>query len=96
MRSYQDFINMINETLSALSAQLPPPSGVLSHYNPLHMEWDSASCTATLYADSYYFDLNGANNPAAGGAGRARKFEIYFDARLYQLFSTLNAPPPIL
>ena len=91
MRSYQDFINMINKTLLALSAQLPLPNGVLSHYNPLYMEWDTSSCTATLYADSYYFDLNGAFNPAAGGTGRPRKFEIYFDARLYQLFSTLNA-----
>jgi hypothetical protein len=91
VRSYQDFINMINKTLLTLSSQLPLPGGVLSHYNPLYMEWDTSSCTATLYADSYYFDLNGASNPAAGGAGRPREFEIYFDARLYQLFSTLNA-----
>ena len=91
VRSYQDFINMINNSLADLSRLLPIPDGVLSHYNPLYMEWDNSSCTATLYADSYYFDLNGAWNPATGGAGRARKFEIYFDARLYQLFSTLNA-----
>ena len=91
VRSYQDFINMINKTLMDLFRQLPFPAGYLSHYNPLHMEWDNSSCTATLYADSCCFDLKGASTPAAGGAGRARKFEIYFDARLYQLFSTLNA-----
>ena len=34
MRSYQDFINMINKTLLTLSSQLPLPGGVLSHYNP--------------------------------------------------------------
>ena len=54
------------------------------------MEWDHAACTATLYADAYYFDLN-PDNPLTSTSGGSRKFEIYFDARLYQLFSTLNA-----
>jgi hypothetical protein len=87
MRSYTDFINMINITLRDLYIQLP---NVLTRgNNPPYMEWDAATCTATLYADSYYFDLT-PNNPLTG-AGRTRKFEIYFNARLYQLFSTLNA-----
>ena len=84
MRSYTDFINMINITLRDLYVQLP---NVLTRgNNPPYMEWDAATCTATLYADSYYFDLT-PNNPLTG-AGRTRKFEIYFNARLYQLFST--------
>ena len=87
MRSYTDFINMINTALRDLYIQLPAVA--TRGNNPPYMEWDAATCTATLYADSYYFDLT-PNSPLTG-AGRPRKFEIYFNHRLYQLFSTLNA-----
>ena len=90
VRSYQDFINMINLTLMNLYNRIIVPTGGVTRYNPPYMEWDNTSCTATLYADSYCFDLN-PRNPFIPGAGRSRKFEIYFDARLYQLFSSLNA-----
>jgi hypothetical protein len=90
VRSYQDFINMINKSLYYMDASLPAPAPGVERYNPPYMEWDHAACTATLYADAYYFDLN-PDNPLTSTSGRSRKFEIYFDARLYQLFSTLNA-----
>lgn len=87
VRNYSDFIDMINTTLSTLFVNIM----AIGHYNPPYMEWDNASCTASLYADTYYFDLNGNTNPFTGDTGRIRKFEIYFNTRLYQLFSTLNA-----
>jgi len=87
MRSYTDFINMINITLRDLYIQLPDV--LVRGNNPPYMEWDAVTCAATLYTDSYYFDLT-PNNPLTGPT-RSRKFEIYFNARLYQLFSTLNA-----
>ena len=90
VRSYQDFINMINKSLYYMDASLPAPAPGVIRYNPPYMEWDHSTCTATLYADAYYFDLN-VNNPLTSTSARGRRFEIYFDARLYQLFSTLNA-----
>jgi len=86
LHSYKSFINMINTTLRSLYSLLPL---VIGHYNPPYIEWDNASCTATLYADTYFFDLNGNMNAFTGTSGRDRKFEIYFNSRLYQLFSTL-------
>ena len=91
VRGYQDFINMINTTLLNLYRKITVNTGGVTRFNPPYMEWDHTSCTATLYADSFCFDLNGLNNPAIKTPGRFKKFEIYFDARLYQLFSSLNA-----
>ena len=88
LHSYKSFVNMINTTLRSLYSSLPL---VIGHYSPPYVEWDNASCTATLYADTYYFDLNGNMNAFTGSGGRDRKFEIYFNSRLYQLFSTLPA-----
>ena len=88
IHSYKSFINMINTTLRSLYTSLPLVAG---HFNPPYLEWDNTSCVATLYADTYYFDLNGNMNSFTGLAGRSRKFEIYFNSRLYQLFSTLPA-----
>ena len=90
VHSYSDFIIMINTTLLHLWSLLEPP-GVQMPRNIPYMEWDHSSCTATLHVDSYYFDLSGGLNPVAGDPGRGRKFEIYFNPRLYQLFSSLNA-----
>ena len=91
VRSYYDFIDMINTTLSELY-NLLPGSAPSIHFNPPFMDWDSTNCTATLHADSWFFDLNRDKNTTTRGVvGRPRKFEIYFDARLYQLLSTLNA-----
>ena len=73
-----------------MDTELPDPAPGVTRYNPPYMEWDHTSCTATLYADAYYFDLS-VRNPITGTPGRSRKFEIYFNTRLYQLFSTLNA-----
>ena len=62
VRSYQDFINMINATLAVLWYSLEAP-GVLMPSNIPYMEWVHSSCTATLYADSFYFDLSNGLNP---------------------------------
>ena len=90
VRSYYDFIDMINTTLSELY-DLLPGSAPSIHFNPPFMDWDSTNCTATLHADSWFFDLSRDRNTTTRAVGRPRKFEIYFDTRLYQLLSTLNA-----
>jgi len=91
VHSYQRFIDMINTTLLSLFNQIVQVGG--DHYNPPYMDWDNNSYTASVNADSWYFDTTPTNQflGSSGFAGSNVKYEIYFNTRLYQLFNTLPA-----
>ena len=91
VHSYQRFIDMINSTLVYLFNQIVQVGG--DRYNPPYMEWDNTTYTASINADSYYFDTTPSNQflGSAGFGAPSAKYEIYFNTRLYQLFNTLPA-----
>jgi hypothetical protein len=91
VHSYQQFIDMINTTLKFLFDQSVQAGG--DHYNPPYMEWDNNSYTASINVDSYYFDTTPSNQflGSSGFVGTNKKYEIYFNTRLFQLFNTLPA-----
>ena len=92
VHSYQQFIDMINNTLISLFGGIVQAGQ--AHYNPPYMEWNNDSYTATINADSFYFDTS-PSNTFLGTAGFTSivtgKYEIYFNTRLFQLFNTFPA-----
>ena len=92
VHSYQQFIDMINNTLISLFGGIVQAGQ--AHYNPPYMEWNNDSYTATINADSFYFDTS-PSNTFLGTAGFTSivtgKWEIYFNTRLFQLFNTFPA-----
>lgn len=82
VNNYQQLMDMINNAFISLFGKVHIRN--LGHDTPPYMEWDSASATASLNADQYYFDLG-------FGPHVTTQWEIYFNSRLYDLFNTLPA-----
>jgi hypothetical protein len=81
VHTYQQLIDMVNNALILLFSTIQVAGS--GHNSAPYMEWDPTSCTATLSADQFYFDLRSGSITT--------KWEIYFNTRLYELFNTLPA-----
>ena len=78
VNSYHHFIDMINDALVAALANMRDIATSWRSIAAPFIEWDAASCTATL--------LLPTDNEDSFGSMR-----VYFSTRLYELFSTLPA-----
>jgi hypothetical protein len=81
VKNYQNFIRMVNNTLRSCFLALRQRSGTaLNGTYPPFLEWDPNSLKCILNADAAFYNLATVPN----------SIKIYFNSRLFQLFSTFQ------